>query len=189
MRHIGEDTSAFELDDVEHRALGIGHDREAARLDVHRSVEHGAAAVGAAVREDAGVPLDGSLAWGQTNWQSFGAATVSGEARDCNDHKTCTDDACDETTGCSHTPTPTCDACDGQECVVCGDECDVAHDLCEGGCWNAFFACLNGCTTTYCAPFCQVDLGRCIAACPAAADCRNECETGNGCTAGCAAPF
>ncbi|KAJ5924286.1 hypothetical protein N7466_008473 [Penicillium verhagenii] len=34
------------------------------------------------VRETAGVPLDGSIGWGQTNWQGFGAATVSGEARD-----------------------------------------------------------------------------------------------------------
>ncbi|KAJ5141090.1 hypothetical protein N7526_002085 [Penicillium atrosanguineum] len=34
------------------------------------------------VRETAGVPLDGSLGWGQTNWQSFAAATVSGDARD-----------------------------------------------------------------------------------------------------------
>ncbi|KAJ5108304.1 hypothetical protein N7456_004979 [Penicillium angulare] len=34
------------------------------------------------VRQDAGIPLDGSLEWGQTNWQGFGAATVSGEARD-----------------------------------------------------------------------------------------------------------
>jgi hypothetical protein len=34
------------------------------------------------VRETAGVPLDGSLGWGQTNWQSFVAATVSGDARE-----------------------------------------------------------------------------------------------------------
>ncbi|KAJ5540331.1 hypothetical protein N7513_008663 [Penicillium frequentans] len=34
------------------------------------------------VREDAGVPLDGTIGWGQTNWQSFVAATVSGDARD-----------------------------------------------------------------------------------------------------------
>ncbi|KAJ6093532.1 hypothetical protein N7486_008821 [Penicillium sp. IBT 16267x] len=33
------------------------------------------------VREDAGVPLDGTIGWGQTNWQSFVAATVSGDAR------------------------------------------------------------------------------------------------------------
>lgn len=34
------------------------------------------------VREEAGVPLDGSLNWGQTNWQAVVAATVSGEARE-----------------------------------------------------------------------------------------------------------
>lgn len=34
------------------------------------------------VRSPAGVPLDGTIGWGQTNWQSFVAATVSGDARD-----------------------------------------------------------------------------------------------------------
>ncbi|KAJ5584723.1 uncharacterized protein N7459_004523 [Penicillium hispanicum] len=34
------------------------------------------------VRDTAGIPLDGSLGWGQTNWQAFVAATVSGDARD-----------------------------------------------------------------------------------------------------------
>ncbi|KAJ5676037.1 hypothetical protein N7462_008934 [Penicillium macrosclerotiorum] len=34
------------------------------------------------VRSTAGVPLDGSIGWGQTNWQSFVAATVSGDTRD-----------------------------------------------------------------------------------------------------------
>ncbi|KAJ5167661.1 uncharacterized protein N7482_003255 [Penicillium canariense] len=34
------------------------------------------------VRSEAGVPLDGSIGWGQTNWQSFVAATVSGDTRD-----------------------------------------------------------------------------------------------------------
>lgn len=34
------------------------------------------------VRSPAGVPLDGSIGWGQTNWQSFVAATVNGPTRD-----------------------------------------------------------------------------------------------------------
>ncbi|KAJ5761209.1 hypothetical protein N7520_008365 [Penicillium odoratum] len=34
------------------------------------------------VREDAGIPLDGTIGWGQTNWQSFVAATVSDDTRD-----------------------------------------------------------------------------------------------------------
>jgi len=34
------------------------------------------------VRGTAGVPLDGSLGWGQTNWQAFAAATVSGDTRE-----------------------------------------------------------------------------------------------------------
>lgn len=34
------------------------------------------------VRSTAGVPLDGSIGWGQTNWQAFVAATVGGDTRD-----------------------------------------------------------------------------------------------------------
>ncbi|KAJ6087738.1 hypothetical protein N7467_006652 [Penicillium canescens] len=34
------------------------------------------------VRQKAGVPLDGAIGWGQTNWQSFVAATVTGSARE-----------------------------------------------------------------------------------------------------------
>src|SRR5262249_35420098 len=37
---------------------------------------------------------------------------------------------------------------------------------CADRCWTAFFGCLDGCTSTYCAPFCQVDLGRCLDFCP-----------------------
>ncbi|CAI7630360.1 unnamed protein product [Penicillium crustosum] len=34
------------------------------------------------VRQQAGIPLDGALDWGQTNWQSFVTATVGGDARE-----------------------------------------------------------------------------------------------------------
>ena len=34
------------------------------------------------VRQQAGIPLDGALGWGQTNWQSFVAATVDGTSRE-----------------------------------------------------------------------------------------------------------
>lgn len=34
------------------------------------------------VREPEGIPLDGAIGWGQTNWQAFVAATVDGKARD-----------------------------------------------------------------------------------------------------------
>jgi len=37
---------------------------------------------------------------------------------------------------------------------------------CADNCWSGFFQCLDGCTTTYCAPFCQVDLGACLNTCP-----------------------
>ena len=49
-------------------------------------------------------------------------------------------------------------------------------------------SCLSHCTTTYCAPFCQVDLGRCITNCPAVDGCQATCETGNGCAPGCVDP-
>lgn len=119
-----------------------------------------------------------------------GGACVSGEPRNCNDHMTCTDDACDDTNGCAHAPSATCGACDSQECVACDDACDASHDQCLASCWSTFWGCLNLCTSTYCAPFCQQDLSRCLAACPAPEPCRSACDTGNGCAADCSpAPF
>jgi hypothetical protein len=113
---------------------------------------------------------------------------VSGPPRDCTDHQTCTDDACDEDNECTHASTATCDTCDGDECVVCQDECTNSDQQCTTTCWNRFWSCLSGCTTTYCAPFCQVNLGNCLDACPDADACRSSCETGNGCAVGCSAP-
>jgi len=113
---------------------------------------------------------------------------VSGPPRDCTDHQTCTDDACDEDNACTHAATATCDACDADECLVCQDICTSDDQQCTTRCWNGFWSCLSGCTSTYCAPFCQVDLGRCLDACADPDVCRSSCETGNGCTAGCNAP-
>jgi len=117
-----------------------------------------------------------------------GGECVSGPPKDCNDHKTCTSDSCTEESACTHTSTPTCDACDAEECVVCQDACTTSNEECTTTCWNRFWSCLAGCTTTYCAPFCQVDLGACLNACPDVAVCQSSCETGNGCGVGCSAP-
>jgi len=55
------------------------------------------------------------------------------------------------------------------EGICAADSCVEApppDPTCADNCWASFFACLDGCTSTYCAPFCQVDLGRCLDACP-----------------------
>lgn len=113
---------------------------------------------------------------------------IPGAARDCDDHLTCTDDACDPTTGCGHSELPTCEGCDAVECAACGAACDDANAQCVAGCWEGFLGCVNGCTSTYCAPFCQVGLGQCIAACPSAEPCRQNCDSGNGCAVNCTEP-
>jgi hypothetical protein len=113
-------------------------------------------------------------------------ACVSGGPLDCNDHQTCTSDTCGAPTGCVHSETPVCDGCDAPECTACQTICSDERSACESVCWESFYSCLDGCTTTYCAPFCQVDLGTCIETCPDEADCDSTCELGNGCDVGCA---
>ncbi len=114
-----------------------------------------------------------------------GGACVGGAPLACNDHMSCTIDACDATFGCGFSAAPSCEACDAAQCTTCGSGCESVQSECELGCWAGFSSCLAGCTSTYCAPFCQVDLGRCIASCPTADSCQAACETGNGCGAGC----
>lgn len=116
--------------------------------------------------------------------QCIAGNCASGAARDCNDHMICTSDSCEAATGCDHGSTR-CDACDAGECAACSDACDVSNDACGQGCWASFLSCLNHCTTTYCAPFCQVDLGRCLDACPAPETCKASCEAGNACAPAC----
>jgi hypothetical protein len=113
---------------------------------------------------------------------------TSGAARDCDDHMICTDDNCAEATGCAHTATSTCDVCDSAECGLCKTDCDARQAQCGDACWATFLGCLNHCTTTYCAPFCQLDYSRCLDACPATEPCQLACEAGNGCTTGCVQP-
>jgi hypothetical protein len=51
-------------------------------LDLFAEASNATAAFYPTVRQKAGVPLDGALGWGQTNWQSFVAATVGGATRE-----------------------------------------------------------------------------------------------------------
>lgn len=113
-------------------------------------------------------------------------ACAGGPARDCSDAKACTTDTCVAATGCAHAPTEVCDACHAEECTQCRADCTVANTTCASDCWSGFLGCLSGCgNQTYCAPFCQVDLGACLATCPAVAPCETACDAGNGCGLGC----
>lgn len=115
-----------------------------------------------------------------------GGLCTSGASLVCNDSMSCTQDTCNPATGCSFTRAATCGACDASQCADCSGRCQTQHDDCAAGCWAGFMACLDGCSTqTYCAPFCQVDLGRCLGSCPTTEACRSACETGNGCGTGC----
>jgi len=74
---------------------------------------------------------------------------------------------------CSISTQPQCLAAGGS--VIDASSCDAnacapvaPPPSCADNCWSGFFACLGGCTSTYCAPFCQVDLGRCLDSCPPA---------------------
>jgi len=78
-------------------------------------------------------------------------------------------------------------SCDAPACATCKDGCSNG-EACAAACWEGFLQCLGGCTSTYCAPFCQVDYGRCAAACPADGGCASGCETASGCGAGCTEP-
>lgn len=75
-------------------------------------------------------------------------------------------DACviETETGCVTAGGSVSDAssCDDNPCAP------VGPPSCADNCWSGFLSCVNGCTSTYCAPFCQVDLGRCLDFCPTA---------------------
>lgn len=78
-------------------------------------------------------------------------------------------------------------SCDATACATCKDGCSDG-EACATACWEGFLQCLAGCTSTYCAPFCQVDYGRCVQHCPADVGCASGCETASGCGAGCSEP-
>ena len=73
--------------------------------------------------------------------------------------------------------TPADANCAAAECNTCSDACVADNEACSGSCWLGFGDCLNGCTQTYCAAFCQADLGACLATCPAVAGCKAACDT------------
>jgi hypothetical protein len=128
---------------------------------------------------------DGNLC--TTNDVCSGGSCTGGGAVVCDDHQSCTSDACVAATGCSHAASEICESCDASECGTCRDVCTAADEQCGPGCWTGFLACLAGCgNQTYCAPFCQVDLGACYATCPdRSSACNAACDSGNGCAAGC----
>jgi hypothetical protein len=111
---------------------------------------------------------------------------ASGDPLVCDDFMSCTADRCDAATGCSFSSAgATCEACDAAQCSDCSARCDTVNQNCVTACWEGFSSCLAGCTSTYCAPFCQVDLGRCLESCPTTVACQSACESGNGCGTGC----
>lgn len=114
-----------------------------------------------------------------------GICASGGGAPGCTDHRACTDDACEAGVGCTNVPAAVCEGCVADECLLCRGDCVLAGQECEAGCWAGFLGCLNGCTSTYCAPFCQVDLGRCLEACPLEGPCFQSCDAGNGCAVDC----
>jgi len=75
-------------------------------------------------------------------------------------------------------------SCDTAACATCKDGCSDG-EACAAACWEGFTQCLAGCTSTYCAPFCQVDHGRCVQHCAADGGCASGCEAASGCGAGC----
>ena len=109
----------------------------------------------------------------------------SGPLLDCDDFKARTDDVCVEGIGCTHTLAENNGVCEGEGCVLCKEECSIIRAECVTACWDNFSSCLAGCTSTYCAPFCQVDLGSCLNACPDEIACWKECEIDNSCGADC----
>src|SRR5262245_60772296 len=72
-------------------------------------------------------------------------------------------------------------ACDSASCNTCRAGCTATTTACTDGCWQGFLSCLSHCTTDFCAPFCQVDYGRCFAACPTEAPCFADCDAASGC--------
>lgn len=88
----------------------------------------------------------------------------------CDDGNPCTDDTCDATTGCTHTPAPG-RACDDANACTVGDTCDT-NGLCVGGAplncddWNA-------CTGDTCDP---------ATGCVNTNNDANPCDDGNACT-------
>jgi hypothetical protein len=113
--------------------------------------------------------------------------SCAGSTVSCDDGDPCSADSCDSTSGCEHETLPMCGSCDVAACTACQNGCPL-ETTCESACWASFMSCLSGCTSIYCAPFCQVDFGRCMDFCPPDPACSSTCESDNACAAGCTAP-
>jgi hypothetical protein len=114
-----------------------------------------------------------------------GGQCGGGAAVDCDDHNACTADSCVTATGCARTPVAGC-ACQAAACGPCRDQCAPSNATCTANCWTSFLQCLDGCgNQTYCAPFCQVDLGQCSGACQTVAVCESACDASHGCGNAC----
>jgi len=137
-------------------------------------------AAGVCVYTNTSAPCDDGDAC-TTGDQCAGGQCAGAAPLDCDDQNVCTTDSCAPATACDHAPVPAC-VCDASGCATCRADCASCGDAC----WSGFSDCLNGCTTTYCAPFCQADLGQCLASCPATATCQSACDAASGCGAACA---
>jgi hypothetical protein len=98
----------------------------------------------------------------------------------CDDGDACTTDACDAVTGCSHTPIPGCQPCDGPSDCNDGDPC--TDDLCTAGrCENppssgATCDDRNACTQT---DVCQA--GTCVGSNPVVCAAPDQCHDAGTC--------
>ncbi len=119
-----------------------------------------------------------------TNDTCAAGACVAGGPVDCNDHQSCSADTCVAATGCAHSNTLACDVCNAPECNGCQATCVTD---CHSRVMQSMFACIAGCTSTYCASFCQADATVADNACSTTGSivCRTACESGNGCRPGC----
>lgn len=116
------------------------------------------------------------------------ACQLEPNGAECSDGNSCTvGDSC-VNGQCVSGALQGCGTCDTEGCTVCVATCATNRAQCLQSCWDGFLSCINGCTTTYCAPFCQADLSRCLASCPTEAACRSACETTTGCANGCTQP-
>src|SRR6185295_3677540 len=106
-----------------------------------------------------------------------------GVAVACDDHEPCTTDACAAPGGCTHTPIAGC-TCQAGACNACRAQCGTTG-TCSTDCWSTFMGCLDGCTLTYCAAFCQADLGQCLGTCPPDDACLSDCDVASGCGSAC----
>ncbi|NMB76176.1 MAG: trypsin-like serine protease [Myxococcales bacterium] len=108
------------------------------------SCDPAAGCVHAALPGGTPCPDNGNLCDGPESCQ--GGACVSGPALVCDDHEPCTQDACEPSAGCGHSPLADGTACGGGLCApgTCqGGRCQAEQDACDDG---------DACTSDGCDP-------------------------------------